>query len=67
MASPLQRLARMHRSFAKNRSVLIEDYDHFTKLHAPIPQNKAERRSAEQSERQSPKQNGRQSSDKTDD
>ena len=30
MTTPQERLARMHKSFAKNKSVLTEDYKYFT-------------------------------------
>jgi len=35
--SPTQRLVRMRKSFAKDRSVLVSDYDYFIMPHAPIP------------------------------
>ena len=54
-------------SFAKNRSVLMEDYEHFTTPHVPIPQSKAARKSAEQSAQQSRERNEMRSSGKTDD
>ncbi len=65
--TPLQRLIRMRRTFATNRSIALEDYEHFTKPRAPIPQNKAEHKSAEQSEPQSPELSEKQSSDRSDD
>ena len=65
--SPLQRLARMRLSFAKNKSILAEDYEYFTKPHAPIPPNKVARKSVAQSERQSRVRNEMRSSDRTDD
>jgi hypothetical protein len=36
MTTPQQRLTRMRASFAKNRSVLTEDYKYFTTPDAPI-------------------------------
>src|SRR5580704_5929240 len=62
MTTPQQRLARMRKSFEKNKSVLTEDYKYFTTPDAPakprasIPQSKAARMSAEQSAQKS--QNG---------
>jgi hypothetical protein len=45
MMTPNERLARMRKSFAKNKSVLIEDYKYFT-----TPGNKPKQR-AKQPER----------------
>jgi hypothetical protein len=62
-ATPHERLARMRKSFEKNRSVLAEDYKYFTTPDAPakqrasIPPSKAARKSAERSAPKSPKQN----------
>jgi hypothetical protein len=62
MTTPLQRLARMQKSFAKDKSVLTADYKYFTTPDAPtkprasIPRSKAARMSAEQSAPKSPKQ-----------
>jgi hypothetical protein len=60
MTAPHERLARMRKSFAKNKSVLTEDYKFFTTLDASTPrvstrQNKVARRSAERSAQKSPK------------
>jgi hypothetical protein len=52
MTTPDQRLARMRKSFEKDRSVLTADYKYFTTPDAPtmprvsIPQSKAAHRSA---------------------
>jgi hypothetical protein len=61
MIKPNERLARMRKSFERNRSVLAEDYKYFTTQDEPmpresIPQNKAARKSAEQPALKSPKQ-----------
>lgn len=59
--TPHQRLARMRKSFAKNKSVLTEDYNYFTTPETPamprvsIPRNKVAHKSAEQSAPKSPK------------
>jgi hypothetical protein len=59
--TPNQRLIRMHKSFAKNKSVLTEDYKYFITPDAPvmprepIPQNKVAHMSAELSAQKSPK------------
>ena len=61
MPTPHERLARMCKSFKKNKSVLIEDYKYFTtpdtrsKPRVSIPQNKAAHKSAERSVPKSPK------------
>jgi hypothetical protein len=61
MTTPQQRLARMRKSFERNRSVLTEDYKYFVTPdaratpRASIPRNKAARKSAEQSAPKSPK------------
>jgi len=61
MTMPHERLVRMRKSFAKNKSMLAEDYKYFTtpdasaKLRASIPRNKAARKSAERSAPKSPK------------
>lgn len=65
--TPLRRLIRMRRTFATSRSIALEDYEHFTRLRAPIPPNKAGRKSAGQSEPQSPELSEKQSSDRNDD
>ena len=65
--TPLQRLVRMRRTFAVNRSVLAEDYEYFTTRRAPIPQSKAAHRLGEQSGRRSREQSERPSSDNTGD
>jgi hypothetical protein len=58
--TPHERLARMRKSFEKNKSVLTEDYKYFTTPDAPvmprvsIPRSKAARKSAEQSAPKSP-------------
>jgi hypothetical protein len=70
---PHPRLARMQKSFEKNKSVLADDYAYFISPtadatpHAPIPQNKAEHKLAERIERQSPRQSETPSSGKTGD
>jgi hypothetical protein len=62
MTTPQQRLARMRKSFAKNKSVLTADYRYFTTPNTPpmpresIPQSKAVRKSAERSALKSPGQ-----------
>ncbi len=62
MTTPQERLARMHKSFAKNKSVLTEDYKFFITQDAPatprvsIRRNKVVHRSAERSALKSPKQ-----------
>ena len=61
---PLQRLARMRRTFAKDRSVLAEDYEHFTTPHVSIPPSTVARKSATLSERQSRERNETPSSDR---
>jgi hypothetical protein len=59
--SPQQRLARMRKSFEKDKSVLTEDYKYFiapdatVKPRVSIPRNKVARKSAEQSGPKSPK------------
>ena len=59
ITTPQHRLDRMRKSFAKNKSVLTEDYNYFTtpdvKQRASIPQNKVAHRSAEQSAPKCPK------------
>jgi hypothetical protein len=58
---PHERLARMHKSFERDKSVLTEDYKYFTTPDAPamprepIPRNKVARKSAERSAPKSPK------------
>lgn len=51
--TPLERLARMRRTFEKSRAVLVEDYEHFTTPpvtpDAPKSQSKARRKSAKSS------------------
>ena len=64
MTTEFQRIARMRRTFAKNRSILVEDYEYFTMPHESIRQNKVEHKSAEPSGRQSLKQSETPSSDK---
>jgi hypothetical protein len=55
MASPLQRLDRMRKSFERDKSVLAEDYKYFTTPDVPvmprepIPRNIAAHRSVERS------------------
>jgi hypothetical protein len=65
--SPNQRLSRMRDSFEKDKSVLADDYAHFTTPRVPIRQNKAARKSAERNERQSLERSETPSSDKSDD
>jgi hypothetical protein len=68
--APKKRLDRMRTSFEANKSVLVDDYRHFTMPVTPresIRQNKAAHRSAGQNERQSLEQSETQSSGKTDD
>ena len=60
MVTPLERMARMRKSFEKDKSVLATDYKYFTtsgapKPRVPIPRSKAVRRSAERSGTKSPK------------
>jgi hypothetical protein len=61
-ATPYQRLARMRKSFARNKSVLTEDYKYFitpdvsAMPRVSTPRNKAARKSAERSAMKSPKQ-----------
>jgi hypothetical protein len=60
MTTPHQRLARMRKSFGKNKSMLTEDYKYFTtpdkpvKPRASIPRSKAAHKSAERSALKSP-------------
>jgi hypothetical protein len=62
MTTPNQRLARMRKSFERNKSVLTEDYKYFTTPEVSamprvsIRRNKAAHKSAEQSVQKSPKQ-----------
>lgn len=44
--TPAQRLLRMRRLFAKDKSVLVEDYKHFITPDAPNPPSTTERTSA---------------------
>lgn len=46
MIQPAQRLRRMRQMFAKEGGILVEDYEHFTRLDAANPQSKAVRMSA---------------------
>jgi hypothetical protein len=61
MTTPHERLARMRKSFEKDRSVLSTDYKYFTMPDAPVmprastPRNKAAHKLAERSARKSPK------------
>jgi hypothetical protein len=60
MTTPHERLARMRKSFEKNRSVLAEDYKYFTMPDVPmrrgsIPLNKAAHKLVERSAPKSPK------------
>jgi hypothetical protein len=61
MMTPSQRMARMRKSFEKDRSVLTADYKHFITPDAAVmprestPQSKAARKSAERSSPKSPK------------
>jgi len=71
--TPHERIARMRKSFERDKSVLADDYAYFTAPdagatpHAPTPQNKAAHTSEEQNERQSQEQSGKPSSGKTGD
>jgi len=62
MTTPQQRIARMRKSFEKDKSVLTADYKYFTTPNAPVPprvstpRNKVVHRSAERSAPKSPKQ-----------
>jgi hypothetical protein len=62
MTTPQQRMVRMRKSFAKNKSVLTADYKYFTTPDAlatprvSIPRNKAAHKSAERSAQKSLKQ-----------
>jgi hypothetical protein len=67
MLTGLQRVARMRRAFAKNKSIFAVDYEYFTTPHASIHPNIAARKSAERSGRRSPKRNETPSSDKNGD
>ena len=49
------RLKRMRTSFERNRSVLVEDYEHFTTPDVPTPPSKAERKSEAPRVRRSPR------------
>jgi hypothetical protein len=61
MTTPQQRLDRMRKSFAKNKSVLTEDYNYFitpdanAMQHVSIRQNKVARKSVERSAPKFPK------------
>jgi hypothetical protein len=61
MMTPQQRMARMRKSFERNKSVLTKDYKYFTTPDMPsmqrvsIPRNKVARKSAERSAPKSPK------------
>jgi hypothetical protein len=61
MTAPYERLARMRKSFEKDKSMLTADYKYFTtpdepaKPRASIPRNKAARKSEERSAPKSPK------------
>jgi len=68
-ASPraVYRLARMRKSFEKDKSILADDYAYFTMPRESIHPNKAARKSAERNERQSLERSETPSSDKTDD
>jgi hypothetical protein len=63
MMTPHERLARMRKSFDRNRSVLTQDYKYFTTPDAPatprvsIPRNKVAHKLAERSAPKSPKRN----------
>jgi hypothetical protein len=73
MVTPEQRLARMQKSFEKDKSILAMDYKYFTTSDAPamprvsIPRSKAAHKSAERSGRRSRARNETRSSGKTDD
>jgi len=73
MITPQQRLARMHKSFENDKSVLVDDYMYFTAPNVAttprgsIHPNTAAHRSAEQNERQSLERSETRSSDKTGD
>jgi hypothetical protein len=62
MITPCERLARMRKSFERNRTVLTADYKYFitpgapVMPHEPTPRNKVARKSAERSAPKSPKQ-----------
>jgi hypothetical protein len=61
MMTPQERLARMRKSFEKDKSVLTADYKYFTTpnatamLRESIPRSKAARKSAERSAPKFPK------------
>jgi hypothetical protein len=62
MTTPPERLARMRKSFERNKSVLTADYKYFVtpdtaKPHVSIHRNKAAHKSAEQSAPKFPKRN----------
>lgn len=65
MMDPLKRISRMRRMFATNRSVLIEDYGHFTTPHASIPPSRAGHKSAVQNGQQCLKRSEKPSSDRS--
>lgn len=67
LADPAQRIARMHESFEKDKSVLADDYEYFTTPRASTLPNKVEHTSAGRSERQSLGRSEKPSSDKSDD
>jgi hypothetical protein len=62
---PNQRIARMRKSFEKNKSVLAADYAYFATPRESIHRNKAARKSAEQNARQSLEQSEMPSSDRS--
>ena len=73
MTTPERRLSRMRKSFEKNKSVLVDDYAHFTTqdatatLRESTRQNKAARKLAGRHEQQSRGRSETQSSDRTGD
>ena len=57
LIQPTQRLRRMRQMFAKTGGILLDDYEHFTRQGAAIPQNKAPHKLAKAHERPALKPN----------
>lgn len=64
--TPAERMARMRRTFTKDRSILAVDYEYFITQRDSTVQSIAERKSEERCERQSQGQSETRSSDKSD-
>jgi hypothetical protein len=56
MTTPLQRLRRMRLAFAKDQTILPEDYEHFITPDEPIPLSTAPRTSEAPRVPRAPKQ-----------